>query len=417
MQTKNFPLLSLRENFTWTFAGNVIYSACQWAMLIVIAKLGTPEMVGRFAFAIAIATPIIMLTNLSLRSVQATDAKCQYDFEDYFGLRVITTLFGFSIIFGIANFIKCSFETSLVIIIIGLAKVFESISDVFYGLLQQNERMDRIARSMMMKGMISLALLGAIMYFTGNMVWSVAGIAVSWLLVLIFYDLRCGTFILKRIAYPRWNKKTLLDIAVLAFPLGVVMALIGFNGNIPRYFIERYVGERGLGIFAAMASIAMAGNAVINALGQSAVPRIAKYYAAKNTKAFNSLLFKMVCIGALMGAAGMALAYFYGRAILTFFYRPEYAEHMNVFFWLMFAAAILYISSFLGYAITAARYFKIQVLLLTIVTCTTLLLSAYFIPAFGLIGAAMAIFASTSVHITGNALITRYAIKNNAANP
>ena len=66
--------LSLRKNFTWTFAGNAIYAASQWGQLVVLAKLGTPETVGQIALALAICAPVIMFANLQLRSVQATIA-------------------------------------------------------------------------------------------------------------------------------------------------------------------------------------------------------------------------------------------------------------------------------------------------------------------------------------------------------
>ena len=82
---------SLRANFSWTFVGNVIYAACQWAMLVVLAKLGSPEIVGQFALGLAITAPVIMLTNLQLRAVQATDAKRAYSFGDYLGLRLAVT--------------------------------------------------------------------------------------------------------------------------------------------------------------------------------------------------------------------------------------------------------------------------------------------------------------------------------------
>ena len=54
---------------------------------MVLAKLGTPEMVGQFTLGLAITTPLIMFTNLQLRAVQATDASRQYKFGDYFALR------------------------------------------------------------------------------------------------------------------------------------------------------------------------------------------------------------------------------------------------------------------------------------------------------------------------------------------
>src|ERR1044072_4016691 len=65
--------LSLRTNFSWTLAGNLIYSGCQWGVLIVLARLGSPEQVGQFALALAVTAPVIMLSNLQLRGVLATD--------------------------------------------------------------------------------------------------------------------------------------------------------------------------------------------------------------------------------------------------------------------------------------------------------------------------------------------------------
>ncbi len=32
--------LSIHENFSWTFAGNVVYAGSQWGILVVLAKLG-----------------------------------------------------------------------------------------------------------------------------------------------------------------------------------------------------------------------------------------------------------------------------------------------------------------------------------------------------------------------------------------
>ena len=62
---------SLRLNASWTFGGNLVYAACQWGMLVALAKFGSPELVGRFALALAVTAPVYMLTNLQLRAVEA----------------------------------------------------------------------------------------------------------------------------------------------------------------------------------------------------------------------------------------------------------------------------------------------------------------------------------------------------------
>jgi uncharacterized membrane protein YczE len=70
-----------------------------------------------------------------------------------------------------------------------IAKAFESISDICYGLIQQNDRMDRIARSMIVKGILSLILMACGVYISGGVLWGTIGLAVAWGLVLVCLDL------------------------------------------------------------------------------------------------------------------------------------------------------------------------------------------------------------------------------------
>jgi O-antigen/teichoic acid export membrane protein len=418
--------LPLRTNFSWTFVGNVVYAACQWGMLAVLANLGSPEMVGQFALGLAITAPVMMCARMELAFVQATDAKREYLFGDYLGLRLITTALGLLVIAGIVWVAGYRRETALVILAVGIAKAFESVSDVFYGLLQQRERMDRIAKSKMIKGPLSLVALSAGVLLTGSVFWGTVGLVVAWALILVGYDIQSGALILKSlpqlgdtvpceggqktVLHPRWEVRTLASLAWLALPLGVVMMLDALNYNIPRYFIEQYLGERELGIFAAIAYLQNAGITVVFALGQSASPRLAKHYAAGNGRAFHTLLLKLVGIGALLGSGGVLAALIAGREILTLLYQPEYAEH-EVFVLLMVAAGGAYVALFLGYGMIAARYLRAQVPLFTFVTGTAVLTCLWLIPSGGLRGAAVAAIITTVVQAGGSLFIVVRALR------
>lgn len=436
--------LTLRRNFSWTFTGNLVYAASQWGMLVLLAKLGSPEMVGQFTLGLAVTAPVIMFTNLQLRAIQATDAKHQYVFADYLGLRLVGTGLALLIIAGITLKAGYRWETSLVILAIALAKAFESVSDVFYGLIQQHERMDRIAIALMIKGPLSLLFLGLGVHLTGSVLGGAVGLAVAWAIVLIACDTRNGALILKNFPkaetdnfsgtqslrseveehseltenythqptltspekgaekkhnqlLPRWHLPTLGKLIWLALPLGFVMMLISLNTNIPRYFIERYLGERQLGIFGAISYLMVAGQMVVSALAESASPRLAKYYAAGNSSAFRGLLFKLVGVGAVLGGAGVLVAALAGREILTLLYRPEYGQQADLFVWLMVAAGMGYVSSFLGYGMTAARYFRVQMPLFALVTGTSAIACLWLIPAKGVRGAAIALIIAAIV--------------------
>src|SRR5450755_1849007 len=92
------PGLSLRSNFAWILTGNVVYAACQWGVIVALAKLGSSFMIGQFSLGLAIATPVLMFTNLHLRAVQATDACRLSSFGEYLRLRGAMTLCGLTVI-------------------------------------------------------------------------------------------------------------------------------------------------------------------------------------------------------------------------------------------------------------------------------------------------------------------------------
>ena len=415
--------LSLRKNFSWTFVGNVVYSGSQWAMLVLLAKLGTPETVGKFALGLAITAPVILFANLQLRSVQATDAKNLYEFRDYLGLRLITTLLALVAIAVITVASGYARETAIVVMIVGVAKAFEAISDVVYGLAQKHERMDRIAKAMMIKGPLSLTML-AIGVLAGGIIGGVIGLAVAWAAVLFTWDVRSSARILRsslddsvdaaaqvaQMMRPRFDRATLLRLAWLALPLGFSMMMISLNANIPRYFLERHFGERELGIFAAMAYLMVAGATIISALAQSATPRLAKYYAEQNRSAFLYLLARLIGVGAGLGLAGVVAARVAGEFVLRLLYQPEYAEHADVFVLIAVAASLGYLSSFVGNGMTATRQFRIQIILFAMVTGVTALTSYLVIPSEGLRGAALVLIISNTVQLVSSTAVVLYAL-------
>ncbi len=415
--------LSLRANFSWTFVGNVVYAACQWAMLVVLAKLGSPEVVGQFALGLAITAPVIMLTNLQLRGVQVTDARHEYAFGEYLGLRLAVTPLALLVIAGITLASGYGGRTALVILFVGLAKIFESISDVFYGLFQQHEQMDRIAISMMVKGPLSLVALGVAIILTGNIVWGAGALAAVWAFRLLTYDIPGGAATLRAAHVrdvdaslrPRWDRRRMLRLTWLALPLGFVMMLGSLMTNIPRYFIERFEGTHALGIFAAMAYIVVAGTTVVDALGQVISPRLARDFAAGDVGAFRALTAKVLGISAALAAAGVLLSLVVGRQVLTLLYRPEYAAHLNVFIWIIAAAGIGYLASVFGYAMTAARQFTIQVPIYAVSIVVVIIACALLVPDHGLLGAAWATFLMFAVQLPLKAAAILYGLRTCAA--
>jgi O-antigen/teichoic acid export membrane protein len=416
--------LSLRLNFSWMFVANVVYAGCRWGMLSVLAKLGTPAMVGQFVLALAITTPVMAFFMLQLREVQATDARRDYRFGDYLALRLTATALALALIAGIALASGYRRETVLVILAAAVSVAINSISDTVHGLLQRHERLDRIAQSLLVKGPLSLVALTGTMLVTGRVFYAVLAVAASRLIVLVFWDfpnaarvlhggsLPAGTSTgIRGNLLPRWHAQSLLSLAQLSLPLGVVMMLITLSSSLPRYFVEHHLGEHMLGIFGALCYLRYVGTTAIGALGQSATPRLAQHYALGETAAFCLLLLKLAAFGALVGALGVMVAMVAGRPVLTLLYGPEYAQHATILVWVMIAAAIHYVAVLAGYGITAARRFRIQIPLFALVAAATGAACLWLVPRWGVAGAALSLSCGALVQLLGAGLVVSHAVR------
>src|SRR5581483_8233760 len=234
-QVRSIAVLPLRIGFSWSLAGWVGYAACQWLMLSVLAKFGSPTIVGQFAFALALSAPIFMFTNLNLRGVQSTDALREYCFPDYVTLRLIGSAVALLAIISICPFLKLT-----------------HIALLFW-----------------------LVFAGA---------------------VIANYDFRVARRLAAHEggASLRFSWRQLQGLALTSLPLGFVSAIGSFNTNIPRYMIQHVLSVSELGIFASIAYPVTAATIIANSLGQSALARLSRLFAEGRIREFKHLVLKLI---------------------------------------------------------------------------------------------------------------------------
>lgn len=419
------PGLSLRSNFAWVLAGNVVYAACQWGMIVALAKLGSTLMVGQFSLGLAIATPVLMFTNLHLRAAQATDSRRLYSFAEYLQLRSVMTLAAIAVIAAIAWFEHYERQTTIVILAVALAKGIETVSDIHYGLFQLNDRLDQTGISMMLRGALSVFALSAGLYLTHDVFWGCVGLAMAWLAVLLLFDVRrAGRFVelpedfLQVSTWTRgWRPdcgaqglRRQWDLMCLALPLGIVTTLASINLNMPRYFIVARMGEHQLGIFSALAYATVAMTLVSDSLGHCVIPRMSRLYARGQMAEFRSVLFQLSGLGCALGLAGLALAQFMGSLLLTIVYSPQYATGSRVFVVLMLATAIHCVAGMLTSGILSARCFMVQVPMFAVVVASTAWACYRLVPTSGLMGGAEAMVIGAAVRLVLAAIVIGYLL-------
>jgi O-antigen/teichoic acid export membrane protein len=128
-------------------------------------------------------------------------------------------------------------------------------------------------------------------------------------------------------------------------------------------------------------------------------------FAEGQFDAFTSLIWKFVLCGIFLGVVGVPLGALLGRQLITILYRPEYATYLNIFLVMIATTSVVAVASFLGYGVTAARSFKMPVLVVGISVVATAIFSFLLVPKFGLLGATLALLIASVVQAVGLALL------------
>ena len=392
----------LRSSFSWTFAGNAVYGAGQWAILSLIARLGSADMLGEYALALAVTTPVVMLSHLNLRTVLATDMARRHPLGDYLAVRLATSALALACIAGVAAGSAYLRPLAAIILLTGLAQSIENVSDVYYGALQRRDRMEQVGRSMIARGIVSAAGLGFALWVTGNLIWAVCALALARLAVLLAYDFPRGS---AGESLSRSGPRSRWIVLRTALPLGVVLMLVSLNTNMPRYAIEHHLGTVDLGSFAAVASFLAIGATLINALGQAATPRLALYFSDGDFPRFLRFTLRLAGLALALGVAGVLASALLGKFVLRLIYGASYAAYSELLVAVMGAAAIAYVANILGYVSSSARQFAAQMPLAVAATAACGIASWILVPRLGLYGAAVALAIAACLQVGGQTFI------------
>jgi O-antigen/teichoic acid export membrane protein len=390
----------------------------QWLLLVVLAKLSSPETVGHYGFALAVTAPLIILFNLQLRNVQASDTRTQFPFALYLRLRLLSTAAAMLILLVVVFAYSPLRATAPIFILVGAAKAVEALGDLLHGRFQQHERFDLAAASFGIRAVLSVPLFAVTLHLTESLEAAVAVLGLSWAATLLIFDLAAVRSLNRRTfaAEGRHPQGGLFSLLWMTLPLGMAGFLISLLPNVPRFFLANYWGAAEVGVFTALSAIGLIATMLVTSLGQALTPRLAREYANQDFASFNRLFFRLTAGAILLGLSSLAIGTFLAREILTLLYSSFYGEYTRLFGWILFASLISHLSACMTIGLMAARAFRTQLPLYSLAAATVVVGGALLIPRFGLSGAAWAMSLAYGVHATASA-ITLLGLRWRSAQP
>lgn len=400
---------ALPANIGWTLSGNLIYSASQWAMLVILARWTNAGTVGTFALALAITAPITIFFNMQLRAVIATDHAGAHTFIDYLRTRLLTSAAALTVTAICAASVRPKASTVCVILLVALSKAAESVTDIIHGHWQLLERMEAVGKSLVIRGILTLAMFASAVIIAQDLLVAVVTLLAGSVGVLLFYDCRRirSSGVVRTILHSLKHASTpgsARSLVRRTFPLGVAATLISLNTAIPRYFIEAHRGSRELGIFAALSYFVVAGNMVISAIGQCVLPRLARLYTRIHWMEFRRTVATLIWAGMGLGVFTMLVSLTFSRQLLSI-YGPDYVSASKIFLLLMAVGSLGYVLSIFNFTLNAIGSYTIQSLLFAAVSVLLVICCQIAVPRHGALGAAASLLIAGCFQAAASAVI------------
>lgn len=392
---------SLLSNASWTFGGNIVQLAAQLGMLLALTRFTDLATVGRFAYASAIVNPIMLLAQMQLRGLQAVDVGRRFTFRNYAAFRAISAGIALLVLSAIA--ICHSIDVAAIILALAVTKAIDSFSDIFQGAMQQLEHFREIGISTMLRGVLNGACsVSAIIYFC-DLNAAVLALLLGGLFVTITFDLPIWLKLSAQHDLPNSGPgfdRLFIDMSKLgiaALPLGCAAFLASIEANLPRYFLSIYTSEASLGIYSTVAAFSSLGSIFMNAMGQSAAPRLARFKCSGNILQFRGLMVRLILVGVATGLLALVGASIFGKIALRIVFGRDESAQLPLLLILLLASTLTYAHIFIGTALSAANLHatKSRVQLITVCACAVFLL--FLTPRFGLIGAATSLVGTATM--------------------
>lgn len=397
----------LIRNSLWAASGLAALGLCRWVVFVLLARWCTPEVVGQYALALAIATPWIQFSRLRLRAVQAGDAEQRYQLGHYTALTILTTVIGLFVVLLLVLLSGYDSATGLAVMGVAFVLALESGSELCYGALQRHERMDSIGCSMMLRSALIIVGVWIALMYRADVLAVISGMVIAGAGALLGHDLpvliwgvstvRCSSGMAgpTESIVPIWDWKSLMLLTGHAAPLGVASLVSVLTVALPRYALDLFHGLRDLGLFALMATIMIPGNIVVLGFTQAALPRLSTRFAGGDAIGFRRHVAQLVGLALLVGFGCVLAVLAAGDWMISTVYSREYAGGQPVLNILIISAAVTYVGYALSAAVVSMRRFWSLLIIHLASLVLTLILSFAWIAPYGVRGAAWSLLITS----------------------
>jgi len=381
-----------RKNFVWNSLGAGLNAFHSPLFLMVVSRVLGIRDAGFFALAF---TTGVLFSNIGLfnvRSYQITDVRKSHSDASYLGARIVTSLLMTLAVVAYSLTKISDPQQFAVILLLGLWRVPEVLSDVMHGTLQVNGRLDLAGKSLLLRAGMCIALFTGTIYLTRNLILACALLVCVNAVVFVLCDI------------PNYRKITpshkvsfdylVKDLLRSCFPLFLISLLYAYLLNAPRYAIDYFGTPEIQTIFSIIVLPASMIWVVFIMVLNPILPRLAALYFSGKRKEFIRKIERL--IGAIIAFCIVYLVFMYAVGIHVFeiVYKVPLLSYRLAFMLAGIGSGFLCIATVFSNLLIVIRQAKILLLSYVGVAVVSAVISMFLVKTMALFGAALSYLLS-----------------------
>lgn len=343
----------MKKDVLWNSIGVSTWSFLSLFLLIIVTRLNGITDSGLFSFSFAFAMIIFTVSCFSGRTYQVSDHSQKFSSSDYVSFRIITSTIALliAILFIVTN--QYDLMKSLLLFLLVMHRVFDSIADVFYGIMQKQRHLHLSGKSLFYKSILSLVAFLVIDLLTTNLILASLALPVISLLFILFYDIPHSrnldnfTISVKTNGIKKILRDTFLPFSILV--MGLIFA------NIARYFIDIYhPGSQGyFGIIIMPLSLVIL---VFSFILTPAILHLSETYNSGDFKSLRKIIRRIVYAMSAVTLLIVACVYIWGVPLLKLLFNIDFTHYLHDIALVIVIGFLLSVTSlFTNVAIIARR--------------------------------------------------------------
>lgn len=376
-----------KKNVLWNMIGTTFNAFNSLFFMMIVTRINGLKSSGVFTLAFSLACLLCLIGGYEGRVYQVTDVKNEYSDVEYIVHRIITCVIMMVIVIFYCFIMKYDTYKFIVTVSLCLMKCFEVFSDVFYGVLQKDDKLYIVGISLFLKSVFSVVAFIAFDLITKNLLISCLVLDLVWIILFLMYDLPKSKSIIQKDSYSFLNVLRLFKTGFFSF---AILFLSVYLVNAQKYALDGVVEESLQAIFGMILMpatiISLAGQYLL----QPILNTMANLYSNGEKKEFNKIVFKALLLIVAFGVVCVIGAYILGIPVLNILYSVNIVDYKLHLLIIIFGAILYSMSTLLSAALTTVRYTFVQFIVFSISSIIAFVISRILIGQFSIYGAAIA---------------------------